>query len=216
MKIKRNAPCPCGSGKKAKRCVHDPPLTGDITPARLWWSSPDLKAERVGINDLYETFWKLPASPAAARIDAFLDRVIDEADECNPDWHDILHRLRGFNYGNIESFIWRVFDHVPDGAKTVDHDNPMAFFAWAATDIIAGKNPEALPRLVDVIAARKDTYDADGCTHIEEILTDCRCEDEILRYAESLQQRYANDGNLVAWAESYSTRRLIALRMARV
>jgi hypothetical protein len=178
----------------------------------------DWKAERVGINDLYEAFWALSASPPAATIEVFLERVFDEMDECDPDWHEMLGRLRRFRYPGIESFIWRVFEDVPDGTGSGngDDDGNLAFFAWSASETLAKMNPDALPRLIDVIAARKDTYDADASAHIEEILADARSEDAILRYSESLQPERLSDEQLVPWASAYSTRRLIALRMARI
>jgi hypothetical protein len=82
--------------------------------------------------------------------------------------------------------------------------------------MLAKKNSQALSHLIDVIAEREDTDDANACAHIEEILVDARMEDDILRYSESLRPRHTTDEELVIWADFYSARRLIALRMAQI
>ena len=46
-KIGRNAACPCGSGKKFKKCCMARQRTEDHAPAPVGWSTPDLDTDEL-------------------------------------------------------------------------------------------------------------------------------------------------------------------------
>lgn len=109
LKTGRNAPCPCGSGKKYKKCCLALLQQQDATPEQLWL--------RVGRAN------EMLSERLAHYIDRHVDRrFLREAQREFYLWTDPIHRsLQG---SAIQGFFhdWLCFGFVPDPMERRDED----------------------------------------------------------------------------------------------
>ena len=97
-KVGRNDPCPCGSGRKAKRCcgIQGGPSEESLARAFLAHGSREAAAELrrlpgVELLDLFEGLWELPAVDLSLQVEVpkllspALNRLCDAVADDDPD-----------------------------------------------------------------------------------------------------------------------------------
>ena len=97
-KVGRNEPCPCGSGRKAKRCcgVEGGPSEESLARAFLAHASREAAGELRGVSDagfdeLIDELWQLPAVDLSLQVELpklrspLLDRLCDTVVDDDPD-----------------------------------------------------------------------------------------------------------------------------------
>ena len=214
LKSGRNDPCPCGSGKKYKKCCRDsdealarqsrearpaPSVSGDdaVFPetADAWQPASD--AQDIDRNN------SVPAvepdlSPEQHRADAlweeFQARKAPTVEQMDAFLADLLALSAG-EEGWSELFHKFAHHNHPDLpgvfrriATSVRHtkDSGMAFFYWAATEeFFRRKETHLLPEIARHFQKlNAETYDADALYHLEDYLLACGFEDATRELAE--------------------------------
>jgi hypothetical protein len=97
-KIGRNEPCPCGSGRKAKRCCGVPggPSEESLARAFLTHAAREAAGELRRLSDaelgeLFEALWELPAADLSLQVELpklhspTLNRLCDAVADDDPD-----------------------------------------------------------------------------------------------------------------------------------
>jgi hypothetical protein len=236
-KIGRNEPCPCGSGKKYKKCclakdkalarqaaASAPPPDGEDedSPQRRTAEDPHSGQGRVGedmalspeveskLNQAWKEFEAL-RQPAVDQMEGFLSQLLALPAEATS-WGDILHRFARLKHPDLPAVFRRIVAAVAPTSAT-----DMAFFYWAAAEEfarhgIAQMLPEVAAgfRRLDV-----DTYDADALSHVEDFLLAGGFEAESLELAEHFLPVERADAGLMPYAVLRRCSLIFELRLGR-
>ena len=221
LKIGRNDICPCGSGRKYKKCClrGDEELVRPMTSARqgeaIGHVDPDAPAAEstVGedsdsrndsslppeVKSRLDVLWKefdAVSRPTAAQMDEFLGELLALPPEATS-WTELLHEFVRRKHPDLRAVFRRIAAAVPH-----TKENRMAFFYWAAAEEFAGDNFAALvSELVEgVCRLDRDNYDADALLHIEDYLLAGHFETEPLRLAEHFLAIEREDDGLMFYA----------------
>jgi hypothetical protein len=101
-KLGRNEPCPCGSGKKLKKCCGDP-------RAAVLYTTIDRQNALEWLNEWIDTFAEEDSEDAS---DDLWGRYLDQADELPPDL---------MQFSQAVEDMWCAFDYIGErGAPLVD------------------------------------------------------------------------------------------------
>lgn len=217
----RNDPCPCGSGRKYKKCClrGDEQLVRQRPAARHTEAVANIEpaappaAAAIGedpdgghhsglapeVTSRTDALWKAfdaVREPTAAQMDELLGELLALSPEAT-EWSDLLHEFARHNHPDLRAVFRRIAGAVPHTKET-----GMAFFYWGAAEEFARKDLGAvLPELVDGFC-RLDgqSYDADALMHIEDYLLAGHFEAEVLRLTEHFLPIEREDHELMPYA----------------
>ncbi|MBI3915872.1 MAG: SEC-C domain-containing protein [Betaproteobacteria bacterium] len=234
LKSRRNEPCPCGSGRKYKRCC----LRSDEGLVRQMTAAPQAEAiehvepvappagaaigEDPGgryesglprkLSSRLDALWKavnVVNQPTAAQMDELLGELLALPPEATW-WNEVLSEFARRNHPHLHAVFRRIAAAVPHTKKT-----GMASFYWAAAEEFAGKKLSALlPELVDGFCKLdRHSYDADALAHIEDYLLAGHFEAEALRLAEHFLPIEREDSGLMSYAVPGTCNLIFQLRV---
>ena len=137
-KVPRNAPCPCGSGQKAKRCCHGPTRFVDVRvmPLEICQQAVDELAGtgRAEIGDLYGRLIDLPETDLTLQVP--LPGVL------TPDMDRAVQALRDDDVHEFDRVLPRVLAEVDSVARRVA----------LAQAVLALRDAGAVPRKLAALA----------------------------------------------------------------
>lgn len=241
IKTGRNDPCPCGSGRKYKKCC----LAADETQVREAKAptqtesgpqpadaarEPD-EADPGGDLELLEDESgdyndDAPANPAVdavwdafdalkrpttAEMDAHLERLLALPTD-ETQWNELFHLFAEKGHEDLPA----VFRRIDSGVKPTRKSAP-AYFYWVALEEFVGRGcremvPEVLAGMRRLDA---DTYEAGALRHIELWALAAGCEPETLALVEHFLPVLRADRKLMPHAAPESARMVFHLRLGR-
>ena len=226
LKTGRNEPCPCGSGRKYKKCClradedrarhaaaaaqFQSPAVAKLQPAvsapekeadlDADGAAPSRKAREVSEADRrLDELWQWfdsLSSPSAVQLDEWLERLVALPPE-GIEWDDVLHACAQKGHPDLPAVFRRIAVRVPHTHKTA-----MSHFYWAAAEEFTRRGFDAL--LPEVAAGFSNldehSYDADALVHLEDFLLAGRFETEALVLAEHFLPIVRADSGLMPYA----------------
>lgn len=124
-KIGRNQPCPCGSGKKYKRCCGDVSLV-KTSPAPARASPPVLVIEDDGLDDLSNSVLDLIKERRFDEALAACKRLLDDFPEVHDgfDRSGLVHAAMG-NHALAADFFRMAHAFAADPLRRADYDEEL-------------------------------------------------------------------------------------------
>lgn len=226
LRTGRNEPCPCGSGRKYKKCclcadedrarhtaaasqlqspavaklqraVSAPEKEADLNADR---AAPSRKAREISEADRrLDELWQWLdslSSPSAAQLDEWLECLM----ALSPDgieWNDVLHTCAQKGHPDLPAVFRRIAACVPHTRNTA-----MSYFYWAAAEEFTRRDFDALlPEVATGFATLDEhSYDADALVHLEDFLLAARFETEALVLTEHFLPIVRADSGLMPYA----------------
>ena len=238
MKTGRNEPCPCGSGRKYKRCClqadedlvrraanASQPDSGVPAAMRPEVSAPEMTAapgsDEVAsprrVREISETdrrldeLWQWFDSlnpPSTEQMDELLEKLLALPSDAS-EWNDVLRICAQKGHPDLPAVFRRIAAAVPHTRET-----GMSYFYWAAAEIFTREGFSTL--LPEVVAgfARLGAqgYDPDALAHIEDMLLAGGHEVEALDLAERFLPIVRADDGLMPYAETEKCSLIFQLR----
>ena len=230
QRVGRNEPCPCGSGRKYKKCClpldeqaarlasqpgHRAELETDdeiapIAPAELA-DEPELSSEAEAELD---RIWDELGSKkilTTAQLDALLDRLL-ALPHAATQWSEVLDVLAEKRHADLPGAFRRmaaVLRPSKEGASSYFYWNAIEKFAQSGrTDLV----PEIVHGMCRL---DRENYDADALRHVAYWALAAGCEAEALALEEHFLPILRADDELMAYAVSETCRRIFELRVGR-
>lgn len=239
LRVGRNEPCPCGSGRKYKKCclagdeamvrseaarreaeqaarnAGRPPRSERVDDADGDWGRGSVGEERFGpevkarLEEAW-SWWQTLRRPSVEQAEKFLTDLLELPAEATS-WNEVMHELAG----SEQTDVARCFRRIA-AAVQPSKENGLGFFYWAAAEIFVDRGMDNL--LPEVAAGFRtldiDSYDADALTHVEDYLLAAGCEQEALELAEHFLPIERVD-ELMPWAVPQRCNMIFELRVGR-
>ncbi len=226
MKIGRNEPCPCGSGRKYKKCclhanedlVRRAAIASQSQSRVAAEVRPDVSAPEMAaapgsdgvapprkVKEISETdrrideLWQWFGGlnpPSTEQMDELLQKLLALPPDAT-EWNDVLRTCAQKGHPDLPAVFRRIAAVVPHTRET-----GMSYFYWAAAEIFTrGGLRTLLPEVVAGFARLgAHGYDADALANIEDILLAGRFEVEALDLAERFLPIVRTDDGLMPYA----------------
>jgi hypothetical protein len=236
----RNEPCPCGSGKKYKKCclANDEALVAHVAsqmraesllaPEPLDNEDPSLESgpplapsepDAISVppealdkaDQLLEEFAALK-NPGAAEIDALLDALLSLPPEAT-EWDQVFHAIARSAKADLPAVFRRLAAAIPHTKET-----RMSYFYWAVAEEIGRHGCREL--LPEVTAGMRKldlrSYDADALIHIEYQLLADGFDSELLGLCEHFLPIMRRDRDLMPYAVPNLCNLIFEIRAGRL